>query len=272
VRLFKRKIKNRFVADPKPGRIAVFSDIHSNLEALRSVFEDAEKQGVTRFLCAGDIVGYGADPAACLDLIREKNCPVVQGNHDLYMDPAARLGEFNSDAKNAIVWTRENLSEADKRWLLDLPIKVDFTETLESRQVEVGMVHSSLYEPEEWHYLISLEKASKSLHVQTQDVVFFGHTHVPSLFSMNPENGEIESCFPMEEGVNFLKEGWRHLITAGSIGQPRDGNPRAAYAIYDPEASTIELRRVSYRISATQKKIKAAGLPERNSERLTVGR
>lgn len=263
------------------SRWAVFGDVHANLEALEAVLADINAQGVSQRVCTGDLVGYGANPSKCLHLIRDLNDPVVQGNHDSYAATEASLSEFNLNAMNAILWTREQLTDEEKAWLINLPMQIDcgmwdvkcgMPERTGADHRSVRLVHSSIIEPEKWHYIMKPDKAEAALRTQEPDLVFFGHTHVPTLYSWNPETEEFTSEFPLEEGIHPLPEGWKHLINPGSVGQPRDRDPRASYAMYDPEARTLEIRRIEYNLKKTARKIVEAGLPERNAQRLSKGR
>ena len=246
------------------SRIAIFGDVHSNIEALDAVLADARSQNVSGFACTGDLVGYGPDPSACLDLIRGLGCPVVKGNHDAYSATDVGLSDFTLNAMNALIWTREHLSPEEREWLNGLPMSAD----LEGAKI----VHSSLVDPAKWHYVMKLEQAEYALRSQAEWAVFFGHTHVPSLFSFNPETEELKMEFPLKEGVHQLSEGWRHLINPGSVGQPRDKDARASYALFDSCAGTVEIRRIEYDFATTQQKIASVGLPLRNAERLERGR
>lgn len=261
-----------------PDRIAIFGDLHANLEALDAVLADAKVQGVSRFICTGDVVGYGANPSECLNIIRKLDCPVVLGNHDSYAATDDSLKEFNLNAMNAILWTREHLSAEEKEWLRGLPMTVATGNLGNSFRhpppatCHSTLVHSSLLKSESWCYIMKPEKAEVALRAQEPELVFFGHTHVPSIYSYNPKTDEFAEKFPAQEGIHQLEPGWKHLINPGSVGQPRDRDPRASYAIYDPDAGTIEIRRIEYDIVSTQAKIEAAGLPLRNAERLAKGR
>jgi predicted phosphodiesterase len=282
--------KKRETAEQKAGSgapVAILGDIHANLEALKAVLADIKAQGVQQFACTGDIVGYGADPRKCLEIVRNLNCPVVQGNHDFYAATEDSLKDFSLHALNAMLWTREQLSEEEREWLRSLPMTVDLhqvsgvgcqvsggeaTPNAEPRTSNCRLVHSSLLEPAAWHYVLKPEAAKPNLLIQEPEVVFFGHTHVPSHFSFHPATQEFKTVFPLKEGVHQLEPGWKHLINPGSAGQPRDHDPRASYALFDPEARTVEIRRVEYDIPAAQKKIEAAGMPLRNADRLAKGR
>ena len=273
------------VISDRPERIALFGDIHANLEALEAVLTDINEQGSVQIVCVGDIVGYAANPSECLKVIRDLNCPVVRGNHDSYAATDDSLKDFNMNALNAILWTRKHLSDEEKTWIKGLPMTVDLdwrselkTQALIDETTKhliqtsyCRLVHSSLLEPEAWHYILKPERALPALQTQEPELVFFGHTHVPAHYSFNPESNEFKSEFPLGEGTHKLEPGWKHLINPGSVGQPRDRDTRASYAIYNPEARTIEIRRVEYDISAVQQKIEDAELPLRNAERLAKG-
>lgn len=239
-------------------RIALFGDIHSNLEALQSVLADAQIQGCTHYICLGDIVGYSADPAACIHAVRELDCPVIKGNHD---EQAAMSGldtGFTSLADTAIRWTRKQLGEADKEWLRSLRLQRvirDFT-----------VVHATLDTPHKWGYIVTSGDAAASLTYQHTPVCFFGHTHEPTLFRSGVAV-KRESYDKLR-----LKPGTQYMINIGSVGQPRDGDWRAAYVIYQPEMMDVELRRIPYDIEAAQGKIIAAGLPHELADRLALGK
>ncbi len=240
-------------------KYAILGDIHANLEALQAVLQDAEKQGVTHYACTGDVVGYNADPKACLKLVRGLGCEVVQGNHDYYAGCNESMELFTTMAQRSIYWTRKQLSLLDRKYLRELPMLKD----IESFTI----VHSSLSNPNRWNYIFKRTAAESSFLNQFSNVCFFGHTHVPLAFVSDGDS--IEKGF--YETLK-LKPGFKYLVNVGSVGQPRDRNPKSAYAIYDLEQETIELRRVEYEISATQKKIRNAGLPFRNALRLDYGR
>lgn len=239
-------------------RIALFGDIHSNLEALQSVLADARIQGCTHYICLGDLVGYSADPEACIETVRALDCPVIKGNHDEQAAMSGTSTGFTDLADTAIRWTRTRLGEADKEWLRYLRLQRvirDFT-----------VVHATLDTPHKWGYIVTPGDAAASFTYQHTPVCFVGHTHEPFLFRTG-----IAVRKQHYDKVR-LKPGTQYLINIGSVGQPRDGDWRAAYVIYQPETMDVELRRVPYDIETTQQKILEAGLPPELAERLALGK
>jgi predicted phosphodiesterase len=239
-------------------KFAIIADIHGNWEALQVVLDDIQKQKCTHYACLGDVVGYNANPKECLDLIRKMDIPCIKGNHDEYCSIEGTLEGFNPHAAAAVDWTRKQLTDADRQWLRDLKYL---------RMVSgFTMVHATLDGPQRWGYVFDKLGAAASFPYQTTQVCFFGHTHVPVAFIRDTMvRGGTYSKFRIEPGKKYF-------INVGAIGQPRDGNPKAGYVVYDMDANTIELRRLEYDIATTQKKIRAAGLPERLAERLAVGK
>ncbi len=234
-------------------KYAIFSDIHANLEALDVVLRDQKEQGCTHMACLGDIVGYGADPKECVDIVRALDIPTVKGNHDEYAAIDGHLEGFNPHAAQAIEWTRKQLSEDDRKWLRELKylrILHDFT-----------IVHATLDGPQRWGYVFDKLAAAASFTYQRTDVCFIGHTHVPVAFIRDSVvRGGTYSKFKIDAGRKYF-------INVGSVGQSRDGVPKATYVIYDLDERTIELRRLDYDIAKAQAKIRAAGLPNRLSDR-----
>ena len=239
-------------------RIAIISDPHANLEALEAVLEDARLQNCTHFVCLGDVVGYNASPSECIARVREMDCPIVKGNHDEQASISASSRDFNELAEYAIQWTRDNLTEKDKEWLRSLPLQ---------RQVrDFTIVHATLDGPGQWGYVFNSLDAAASFAYQQTSVCFFGHTHVPMAFvrDENIKRVRIEQL--------RIETGKKYFINAGSIGQPRDSDWRAAYCIYHVENNIVEQRRIEYDLTAAQKKIIEAGLPRLLAERLAIGR
>ena len=215
-------------------KYAILADIHANLPALQVVLRDAEQQGCTHYACLGDIVGYCWFPKECVDIIRRMNIPCVQGNHDLYSSTDELLDEFNPQAAEAVRWTRNQLTGDDRRWLGSLPLMLmldGFT-----------LIHATLDEPERWGYVFDKLMAACHFTHQETPVCFFGHTHVPVAFIKDSVvRGGTYSKFKVESGKMYF-------VNPGSVGQPRDNNPKAAYATYDLETQIIELRRLDYPI------------------------
>jgi predicted phosphodiesterase len=239
-------------------KFAIIADIHGNLDAFQVVLEDCKDQQVTHYACLGDVVGYNANPKECLDIVRTMNMPCVKGNHDEYCSSEEHLEGFNPAAAEAVNWTRKQLTDEDRQWLRDLKY---------SRMVtNFTIVHATLDGPQRWGYVFDKLAAAASFTYQNTSVCFFGHTHVPVAFVKDSVvRGGTYSKFKTEPGKKYF-------VNVGAVGQPRDNNPKAAYVIYDTTEGTIEIRRLEYDIAAAQKKILAAGLPERLAERLAYGR
>jgi predicted phosphodiesterase len=239
-------------------KFAIIADIHGNWEAFQVVLDDIQKQKCTHYACLGDVVGYNANPKECLDLVRKMNIPCVKGNHDEYCSSEQALEGFNPHAAEAVNWTRKQLTEDDRKWLRDLKyvrMVTNFT-----------LVHATLDGPQRWGYVFDKLAAAASFPYQNTQLCFFGHTHVPVAFVRDSMvRGGTYSKFKIEPGKKYF-------INVGAIGQPRDGNPKAAYVIYDADIATIELRRLEYDIPKAQKKILDAGLPPRLAERLAFGK
>jgi predicted phosphodiesterase len=228
-------------------KYAVIADIHANLEALDAVLQDVKAQRCTHVVCLGDIVGYNASPKECLDIVRGMNVPCVKGNHDEYCSTAAPLGGFNPQAAEAVEWTRNQLTEDDRQWLGSLP----YVQTVAGFTI----VHATLDSPQRWGYVFDKLAAAASFAHQKTPLCFFGHTHVPVAFMQNSVvRGGTYQKFR-------VKSGRKYFVNVGAVGQPRDNNPKAAYATYDVDCQTIELHRVDYDIPGAQGRIKTAGLP-----------
>lgn len=239
-------------------KYAILGDIHGNIEALKAVVEHAETQNVTHYASVGDIVGYNAAPAECIELVRTLGCICVRGNHDHYCSNDESLRDFHPEAASAIEWTRAQLSEEQKASLRDLRL---------ARTIEgFTLVHSTLDEPERWGYVFDTLQAESNFNYQSTAVCFHGHTHVPVVFQ---KMGRVTRS---DFGQVRATLGTKFFINVGSVGQPRDRDPRAAYATYQVESRLIELHRVPYDIPTTQRRILDAGLPERLALRLSLGR
>ncbi|MDB6056747.1 MAG: Phosphodiesterase [Verrucomicrobiales bacterium] len=239
-------------------KYAIIADIHANLEAFQVVLDDIQKQKCTHIACLGDVVGYNANPKECLDIVRSMNIPCVKGNHDEYCSTDTELEGFNPNAAEAVIWTRQQLTVEDRKWLSDLKyvrLVSNFT-----------IVHATLDQPARWAYVFEKLDAAASFTYQNTAVCFFGHTHVPLAFIRDSTvRGGTYSKFKVEPGRKYF-------VNVGAVGQPRDGNPKCGYVIYDMDEGSIELRRLDYDIVAAQNKIIKAGLPQRLADRLAQGR
>ncbi|MFC1909990.1 metallophosphoesterase family protein [Chloroflexota bacterium] len=242
-------------------RYAIMADIHANLNALEVVLDDVERTGgAEEIWCLGDIVGYGANPGECILLLRQYKMVCVAGNHDLAAIGKIDTTDFNPMASRAARWTTEHLSGEEAEYLKNLPLietKGDFT-----------LLHGSPNDPI-WEYITTLEDAKKNFtHFNTR-YCLVGHTHVPAAFGLG-KYGAGYGCGFLS-GREFKLVDNRLIINPGGVGQPRDGDPRASYAIYDSQTNTIQLRRVDYDIAEAQKRIKQANLPLSLATRLSEG-
>jgi predicted phosphodiesterase len=239
-------------------KFAIFGDIHGNLEALQAVLHDAQQQGCANYVCLGDIVGYGANPAECLTAVRDMNCPVVRGNHDEGAANDSKLEDLNPLAQAALLWTRAQLTKEQRQWLGDLKLV---------RQVrDFTIVHATLDSPGGWTYVTNRFDAMASFSYQFTQLCFFGHTHAPRIF-------EKDDAVRGARGTDvILTRGTKYFVNVGSVGQPRDGDWRASYAIYDVVAQRVEIRRLDYDLETAMQKIIDAGLPPLLAERLALGR
>ena len=243
-------------------RVAVISDIHANLPALEAVLAGAEAAVVDEVWCLGDVVGYGAQPDACADLVRERCATCLVGNHDLAVLGALDIGAFSEAAAEAVAWTRENVAERTLAMLRGL--------TPVGRREEIGLFHASPRDPV-WEYVLSAEQADACLEAQDERICLIGHSHV-SLFFERPEAGpgEIRGAQAGDGTLLDLGDGaW--LLNPGSVGQPRDGDPRAAWLEVDTKAQAARFHRAAYDVEQAAAAIAAAGLPRRLGERLRVG-
>ena len=241
-------------------RYAIIADIHANLAALVAVLVDIERQGdVDELWCLGDVVGYGPDPHECIALLNKTNHVCVAGNHDLAAIEKLDTSEFNPDAALACRWTAKKLTAEDRRYLSNLPLiinKGDFT-----------LVHGSPREPV-WEYLLSISSAEENFNHFKTKFCLIGHSHVPLMF----KKGKKEASFSQFSTDSTLELGRERLIlNPGAVGQPRDSDPRASYAIYDSETELVRLFRVPYDINATQARMVKCNLPMRLVARLSLG-
>jgi len=268
--------------DGREMRIAIIADVHANLVALEAVLRHAEAQGATDELwCLGDIVGYGPQPRECASRLREAGATTVAGNHDRAATGMMDTEEFNPDAAMAALWTQAQLPKDDAAFLDALP-EVTYVSPGQRPQpasggagasgAEFTLVHGTLRSPI-WEYLHSHEAALAHLERQETPFSLVGHTHVPMLVVQGQEYPQGCEMSYLEDGARFRITRERKLvINPGGVGQPRDGDPRAAYAVYDTDSETVTLHRLEYDIAATQKLMEEEGLPRWLVQRLAVGR
>ncbi len=242
-------------------RYAILSDIHANLDALETVLQDLSEQGVDRVVCLGDFVGYGPEPNECVERLRPLLHLALVGNHDLAAIGQLSPERFNLFARVAIEWTRQRLTSQTQVYLASLPPRAE--------KGGVLFVHGSPRDPVE-EYILDPRTADGNFRSETFTVCFFGHTHVPMWFLFDGARTSVRWLPPNTPAR--LEEGMRHLVNVGSVGQPRDGDPRAAYLVYDADARTVELRRLAYPVEAVQRKMQAAELPRPLWLRLVEGR
>jgi diadenosine tetraphosphatase ApaH/serine/threonine PP2A family protein phosphatase len=259
-------------------RYGIFSDVHSNLEAFEAVIEALKIERIDNYLCIGDIVGYAADPKECIRKTKQLSPIIVCGNHDWASVGLADIKYFNPVAKEALIWTSNVLDEAEKYFLrsLNLVYTSDkFTPPLSSnspeRKAQKGagfiLVHGTLDMPEKFNYLLDVDSAYQTFHLMKVPLCFVGHSHVPIVFL--EEGGRVNYLFGAEIKI---EEGKRYIVNVGSVGQPRDRDPRAAYCIFDTQERKIQIKRVSYDVERAKEKIIKAGLPRFLAERLSTGR
>jgi diadenosine tetraphosphatase ApaH/serine/threonine PP2A family protein phosphatase len=239
-------------------RYAVLSDIHGNLEALRAVLADAADLA-DDVLCLGDVVGYGADPTACVDLIGARARAVVAGNHEHAVTGVLEMSWFNRHARAAAEWTRTQLDGDCAAYLTALPLTAELD--------DATLVHASPRQPDEWDYLVTEEDGLAAFGAFATRLCFVGHSHLPAMWSFGSsgpdyERGDVDVT---------LDAGRRYIVNVGSVGQPRDRDPRAAYVVWDLDARRVVVRRVAYDVAAARTKIEAARLPQFLSDRLAAG-
>lgn len=240
-------------------RYGLISDIHGNLEALNAVLSEIDKLHVDTILCLGDVVGYGPNPNECVALVRERAAVCLIGNHDEASLGRVDLEFFNYIAREAIEWTMRELNPESSAYLRSLPYTHEFENVL--------IVHASPDEPRRWNYIISLEDAEQSFAAFEQQLCFIGHSHTPWVIDLQP-GGRMSV---RQEYPASFEERHRYLINVGSVGQPRDRNPAAAFGILDTAKKEYTLRRAPYEVGKTQKKIRAQGLPSFLADRLAAG-
>jgi len=231
-------------------KLAIISDIHSNLEALKAALSIIDSRTVDSIVCLGDIVGYGANPNECVEIVGKRCSTILLGNHDAAALDQAVAESFTTYARLSAEWTSKKLLPAHKDFLKSLPL----TESKEG----AFLVHASPFEPSEWHYIISLADARNAFGYFAEQICFVGHSHLPRVF------GEMSMRQHVQRGERFI-------VNVGSVGQPRDGNPNLSFGIFDTDRWTYENVRASYDIKSASEKIARAGLPQALADRLWSG-
>jgi len=243
-------------------RYAVLSDIHSNLVALHAVLAVLENEEIDSYLCLGDIVGYGARPNQCCDTVRELNAVCVRGNHDEAAVNPQKAEWFTAPARACILWTRQQLREDNLNCLSELPLRRVVDDS-------ITICHGSVPDPD--HYTVTPVDALLSFREMATPLTFFGHTHYAEWF-VESADGQLPVEHPLPTGGSLqLRPDTRYLVNPGAVGQPRDGNELASFAIYDSEAAEIVIHRVAYDIAKAAKQMEEAGLPEAMYARLWLG-
>jgi len=244
-------------------RAAVITDIHSNLPALEAVLAAIEEIDVAEIWCLGDVVGYGAEPDRCTEIVKDRCETCLVGNHDLAVLGEIDVAAFSPAAAEAVTWTQENCEESTLDFLRELKPAGD--------RAEVALFHASPRDPV-WEYVLSIEQASDCLELQPSRVALIGHSHVALFFSGPDSNGDgdVRGVQALDGATLDLGEG-RWLVNPGSVGQPRDGDPRAAWLELDTDGWTARYHRVEYDIDLAAKAITDAGLPQHLGDRLYVG-
>jgi predicted phosphodiesterase len=246
-------------------RYLVLTDIHANLEALETCLADARERRYDQTLVLGDLVGYGADPNAVIARVQALNpVAIVRGNHDKVACGLEQADGFNAVAKSAARWTLDMLTPEYREWLAGLPEGPTVVDDV------VEICHGSPFDEDA--YIFDELDAVRALKVSTRPLCLFGHTHYPVTFELSAESFDSVGSTAAAETQVQLRDGCKYLINPGSVGQPRDGDPRAAYAIVDTTERRVELYRARYRVDEAQAKIVDAGLPDVLAQRLAVGR
>jgi len=241
-------------------KFAILSDIHANLEALQNVLRDIEQQGVEKIHFLGDVVGYGCNPNKCIKMVNE-HCEIkLLGNHDYAAMGLESTSSFNQMAQTSMEWTIEKLKKKS------LAILADFE--MEAVYLDYNLVHASPGHPEEWNYILNRDQAAEEFDMFDESVCFLGHSHLPVIFIQDAD-GVISQSSSKKLQIN---DDNRYIINVGSVGQPRDNDPRSCYVIVDHENRQIEYRRVEYDIGKVQEKMRKAMLPDFLIERIAVGR
>jgi len=231
-------------------KLAIISDIHSNLPALQRAFREIDDRGADEIICLGDVVGYGAHPNECLELLKKRCSVILKGNHDAAAVDLSVAAFFTSQARIAAQWTHRHLTPESIAILKDLP--------LSAQRGDLSFVHASPVDPEEWNYILDIGEVRRALEAFTGTICFVGHSHIPGIFSQHGLTEEVQ-------------RGERYVINVGSVGQPRDGDPRLSFGMFDSTAWVYENVRADYDVDAARESIIEVGLPRMLGERLRSG-
>jgi diadenosine tetraphosphatase ApaH/serine/threonine PP2A family protein phosphatase len=244
--------------------IAVLTDLHANREAVAACLEHAERRQAQRYAFLGDLVGYGADPGWVVDTVMsymERGALAVMGNHDAAV--TQEHDQMHAEARQAIAWTREQLSPTQFSFLQGLPLTAEEHGCL--------FVHASAAAPSQWEYVMGTPQAARSMAATTCRITFCGHVHIPALYNLS-STGKVSLFAPNGDSSVPLGTQRHWLVIPGSVGQPRDGNPAACYALFNAVTNELTYYRVPYDCETAARKIVAAGLPTSFAQRLLVGR
>ncbi|MBD3267802.1 hypothetical protein GF373_14120 [bacterium] len=249
-------------------RYAIFGDIHSNIEALNALFGELIAYPGIQLVCLGDIVGYSASPNRCVQLIRESRIMAVMGNHDCAIFNEDERNGFNSAALQAIEWQEKMMTHLNRGYLQKLP----YTRVIDG---VFSITHADFSNPEEFLYVMTPMEAAQSMAQMETSIGFFGHTHIPTVFTQGKNNGlsqKIRQEQMVKESFDFtLSKENRYLINPGSVGQPRDGNVKGSYMVYDSDRMLLSFRRFDYNFKQEAQRIRDANLPAMLAERLHSG-
>lgn len=243
-------------------KMGILADIHSNLEAFEAVLLELEKLKIKKIWHLGDIVGYGPNPNKCIELIKKKKIISLAGNHDLAVLGKISINNFNPYAAQAVKINAQELSEENKKFLESLPL------TLKPKE-NVILTHGSIRDPV-WEYLLEIAQAKENFSLFKEKVLFVGHSHIPIIFEKRKDK-IYQFRFPPDKAFLKFEKDSRYIINPGSVGQPRDQNPKASFVIFDNEVLTLEYHRIEYPYQKTQEKMKKAGLPQFLIDRLAIG-
>lgn len=237
---------------------ALISDIHGNIEALNTVLEKISEFNPESILCLGDVIGYGADPEECAQIVRERCDCSLLGNHEAAVIGQLDISYFTPYARDAALWTRDHVSKETIEWIADLPL---------TNQIDnFTLVHGSLYQPEMFNYVQTIADAEYNFGTMETQLMFLGHSHQPlAFYNTDPMTYTLGPDVEIDPADKVI-------VNIGSVGQPRDENPNASFAIYDTEANLVTIHRIAYDFEAAAKKIIDAGLPEALAMRLSIGR